>query len=116
MGALEIREVNSSAAPSGAVDLAGETGGYRHRLISFRPSGPRISSSGYSIFENALAINRESNRELFQIARWPDWRSEASRRTMGFVIFRLHCPVAAGFAEGEAAKTSPRSSDKQTWP
>ena len=36
-GAVEIRELNSSAAPSGADDLGRTTGGLRHRLISRGP-------------------------------------------------------------------------------
>jgi len=52
-GAVEIREVNLSAAPSGADDLAGPTGGWRHRLISGGPPGHKTSSSGYSISKNS---------------------------------------------------------------
>jgi len=44
-GAVEIREVNPSAAPSGAGCLSGKTGGLRHRLISYGPPGLKLPAA-----------------------------------------------------------------------
>ena len=48
-----------SAAPSGADSRVGQSGGWRHRLISYGPSGPQTITYDYTISKTLVHAERE---------------------------------------------------------